>query len=313
MIPLHEQQNEMVLEAFVSQTRQIRDWLAQMKQLTRTTENLHSQTLIAANIEEARKLTAMIDAQVAEHQATTYRLRDALKQLREQAVTAIQNAMLQKLYKELGEQMSAFREMQTKCQEQYKRQLKRQYLTVCPAATRAELDSLTASENQLVLSEQVNSIYNQLQMFCSADMAQAQETLLRMQERQQEVSKIEKTIIGQHQLILEMNTLLEQQGYIVIGIAEHVHATEANTRQAGRHIQEAVPLVRHISEVSFCSCCLEKKMDHSAFLPDHCRRNCWSHFHFNKSMKTCLLISKKNSFNFSPVPIRCALTLDQNV
>lgn len=147
------------LETFIVQTRQVREWLSRLKQLTQSIENMHRQTLMAVSIDEAKKLTAMIDAQVAEHQTTAGQVRNALKHLGERAATTrdkrIQAVTVQKLGKEFLERMVAFREMQTTYQSKYKSQLERQYLIVRPTATRVELDRLADVENPLVLSQQV--------------------------------------------------------------------------------------------------------------------------------------------------------------
>lgn len=147
------------LETFIFQTRQVREWLSRLKQLTQSIENMHRQTLMAVSIDEAKKLTAIIDAQVAEHQTTAGQVRNALKHLGERAATTrdkrIQAVTVQKLGKEFLERMVAFREMQTTYQSKYKSQLERQYLIVRPTATRVELDRLADVENPLVLSQQV--------------------------------------------------------------------------------------------------------------------------------------------------------------
>lgn len=163
MIPIQSQPTtEADLESFITQTRQVREWLSRLRQLTLAIENLHRQTLMAASIEEAKKLTAMIDAHVAEHQTTSSQVRDALKKLGERAATArdkrIRAVTVQKLGKEFLELMVAFREMQTTYQSKYKSQLERQYLIVRPTATRVELDRLGDVENPLVLSQQVLAI-----------------------------------------------------------------------------------------------------------------------------------------------------------
>ena len=169
IIPMQEQQRESDLEAFIALTSQAREWLARLKQLTSSIENLHRQTLMAVSIEEAKRLTAIIDAQVAEHQTTASQLRNALKQMGERAATSrdrrIQAATVQKLGKDFLERMAAFREMQTVYQEKYKSQLERQYLIVRPTATRVELDRLADAENPLVLSQQVYFQYHQFRCF----------------------------------------------------------------------------------------------------------------------------------------------------
>lgn len=150
---------ETELDGFISATKQAREWLQRLQQLTQSIENLHRQTLMAVNIAEAKKLSAVIDAQVAEHQTTAGQVRTALKHLGQQAATTtdrrIHAATVAKLGKEFLERMVAFREMQTTYQLKYKSQLERQYLIVRPTATRVELDRLGDVESPLVLSQQV--------------------------------------------------------------------------------------------------------------------------------------------------------------
>lgn len=239
------EQAEEELGKFLKQAKQAKESLERLKQINHQIENLHRQILLAVSLEEAKSLSSQVDAQVAEHQTTATQLRNLMKILGEKAATTtdrrIQATRVHSLSKDFLEQMSAFRDMQTRYQLKYKNQLERQYLIVRPQASRVELDRLGDVENPLVLSQQ---------MFRFGDMAAAQETLKSMQERQYEIRKIEQSVSELHQLFLEIGTIVEQQATHISSLAQHVAATEAYTEQTVLQTEQAAIKKRKLRKVT---------------------------------------------------------------
>jgi hypothetical protein len=62
-------------EQFINLRKKAKECLSRMSSLTSSVENLHRQSLLAANIEESNRIAVSIDAQVAEYQTTITQLR----------------------------------------------------------------------------------------------------------------------------------------------------------------------------------------------------------------------------------------------
>ena len=62
-------------EQFIGLRKRAKECLSRMSSLTSSVENLHRQSLLAANIEESNRIAVSIDTQVAEYQTTITQLR----------------------------------------------------------------------------------------------------------------------------------------------------------------------------------------------------------------------------------------------
>ena len=77
-------------------------------------------------------------------------------------------------------------------------------------------------------------------MFKVIDLGKAKETLQAMQERQNEIRKIEASVAELHAVFVEMATLMDQQGSKINRIAEYVRQTEGYTETAAQQTEQAV-------------------------------------------------------------------------
>lgn len=136
-------------------------------------EHLHRQVLIAVNVEEASRLSRLIDEYVQRVNNDADMIRRTIKQFSadnrqyeelgsNSPVTAsdlrLRRSQQARLAKKFLEIMHRFQNMQSTYQSKYRQQLERQYLIVRPAATRAELDKLVETEGTQLMTQQVISI-----------------------------------------------------------------------------------------------------------------------------------------------------------
>lgn len=70
--------------------------------------------------------------------------------------------------------------------------------------------------------------------------AQASQTLQVMQERHEEVQKLEKGMRELHEMFLDISFLVSQQGYTIDRVGEYVDSSREATAQAAEVMTEAV-------------------------------------------------------------------------
>ena len=104
--------------------------------------------------------------------------------------------------------MAEYQEIQTKYKNKYRDRVERQYRIVKPNAEQSEiaqvLDDPEASEN--IFANQLNR---------SAGHAAARNALADIQERHQDIKRLEASISELHQLFLDMSVLVETQGELL--------------------------------------------------------------------------------------------------
>lgn len=233
------------IDQFLVSMDNVKKRIETMEKTIDAIERYHRQALSATSIEEATRLSRLIDELVTRNNDEAQKIRQILK-----AVTAETEALKQggkvspsdlrlratqqsRSAKKFMATMNRFQQMQTTYQTKYKQQLERQYLLVKPTATREELDRLTEG------NDGSSRLLNQ-QIFAMANRAQAQKTLAEMKERQHDIQSIEKSLRELHQMFVDMAMIVEQQGETLDKIQDYVASTVEYTEVAAGEMRGAV-------------------------------------------------------------------------
>jgi syntaxin 1B/2/3 len=126
-----------------------------------------------------------------------------------------------------------FEENQQNYQKKQRLQLQRQYLVVNSEATSEELEAIANGDEKMMnlTSERIFSMHQKLT---------AKKILKDMQDRQEEMVKIEKGVQELSKLILDMNFLVKRQCDLIIRIDEHIEGIEDDVENAKNQVFKGV-------------------------------------------------------------------------
>ena len=141
--------------------------------------------------------------------------------------------------------MAEYQEIQTKYKNKYRDRVERQYRIVKPNAEQSEiaqvLDDPEASEN--IFANQLNR---------SAGHAAARNALADIQERHQDIKRLEASISELHQLFLDMSVLVETQGELLDQIEYTVGQSVNYTGKAVEELRTAGKYQRKVRKKMCC-------------------------------------------------------------
>lgn len=135
--------------------------------------------------------------------------------------------------KKFIEVVQEYQDIQTKFKGKYRDRLERQFKIVKPNATSAEIE--TAMESGADGSQMFAQ-----QILMGAQHAEAKRALYDMQERHQDIIKIEKSILELHQLFLDMAVLVDAQGEMINQVEHFVVSAADHTNKGVDEMKKAV-------------------------------------------------------------------------
>lgn len=238
---LLEEDETMQMPTFFSQANDISQNTRKIDQLTAELEKMHKQALNAATTEESGDLSLKIDVVTAKINQYANKTRNLLKeiQISNEQLSEIAPAgsghmrMRESKHRQLAtaflKSTKSLQKLQQTYRDKYRQQLERQYKIVNPKATPEEIAKVTSDEAGA-----------QQKIFASAVKEDSKKTLSKMKDRFQDVKLIEKSILELHQLFLDLQTLVVEQGDIINRVEYNVDKTVGYTDEAAQDLKQAV-------------------------------------------------------------------------
>mmetsp|Transcript_13304 Transcript_13304/g.34876 ORF Transcript_13304/g.34876 Transcript_13304/m.34876 type:complete len:254 (+) Transcript_13304:276-1037(+) len=124
--------------------------------------------------------------------------------------------------------MSNYQEVQTKYKNKYKERVERQYKIVNPSASADEVERALENPNN-IFADQIKS----------AGHAAAKNALADIQEKHQDILRLEASINELYQLFADMAVLVETQGELLNSIEYNVQQASAYTAKGVTELQKA--------------------------------------------------------------------------
>lgn len=237
----------MNMKSFLSQCDEITANTKKIEMLTGELDKSHKLALTTTNTEESADTSAKIDVITAKVNQYSNQTRNALKVIEQE------NAQLKEIAPQGSGHMrmreskhralaTAFlnatkklQKLQQMYKDKYRQQLERQYKIVNPNATSEEIAKVTSDEGGA-----------QAKIFASAVREDAKKTLSQMKDRFQDVKLIEKSILELHQLFLDLQTMVVEQGDIINRVEFNVDKTFDYTDDAAADMKLAVEYQKSI-------------------------------------------------------------------
>ena len=222
----------------------------------RQIEQNHGECLTAISAEQGRESTERLDELMKGTNAAAAQVRNKLKAMdvenKEYAKRnegssegRIRTNMHGTLTRKFVDLMGEYQEIQTKYKDKYRERVERQYRIVKPHATKEEIDSAFEGGEQ-------PEIFTQ-QILQGPGHAAARNALADIQERHQDIKRLETSITELHQLFMDMSVLVESQGELLDQI-EYTVAQSVN--YTGKAVEELRSATRYQKKVRKKMCCV---------------------------------------------------------
>ncbi|SAL96527.1 hypothetical protein [Absidia glauca] len=122
-----------------------------------------------------------------------------------------------------------YQDMERAFDQRYRQRIERQIRIVKPDATSEDVDDIIDSDKS-------NQVFTQSLM----QAGRAKAVLHEVQDRHQDIKRIERTILELHQLFIDMSLLVEQQGVTLKEVEQHAEDTYKNMEQGNQFINRAI-------------------------------------------------------------------------
>lgn len=231
---------------FISQCEEITGNTKRIEQLTDELERQHKAALNTTSETESADITSKIDVITAKVNQYSNKSQNILKaieventELRDIAVEGLGDMRMREVkHRQLATSFvkatKKLSKMQENYREKYKKQVERQYRIVNPTASAEEVAKVVSGEGA------------QAKIFASAVKEDQKKTLANMQDRCRDVKNIEKSILELHQLFLDMQTMVVEQGDIINRVETNVDNTVGYTEEAAADMKVAVEYQKSI-------------------------------------------------------------------
>ncbi|EGC29034.1 hypothetical protein DICPUDRAFT_93226 [Dictyostelium purpureum] len=234
---------EEFMPEFYKEVGDIKVLMTSVKRSVRNIEDKYVLSLNSINVDQGSKyeedLQSMLD-QTNKSFADLKKKLDTLKINNEKFAATktaqptevrIRSNMQNTLTQKFVEMMKEYQEIQTNYKNKYKEKIERQYKIVKPDATQEEIQEAMASGDSKKIFEET-ILYTHLH-------TQAKNALDYIQDRHNDIVKLEQSIAELHQLFLDMAVLVETQGELLNQIEANVNSTVLNTKEGVENLAEA--------------------------------------------------------------------------
>ncbi|KND01395.1 uncharacterized protein SPPG_09095 [Spizellomyces punctatus DAOM BR117] len=247
------------MRAFFDEISSIKDQIAAIRRNIENIEGLHQKALNIISDEETKQNAKELDRVMDRTNKLSAEIRAKLK-----AMDGDNKAMAKKpgqesdaririsqhgaTTKKFLDVMNDYKAIQTKYQEKYKQRLQRQFLIVKPQATPEEVDKMMDGQQGPIFAQQIMQ---------SGQRGEARRALQDIQDRHQDIIRIEQSIIELQQLFMDMAVLVSAQGEMLNQIEVHVSNAAEHTEQGTQALSKAIKLQKK-SRKKMCIiiCCL---------------------------------------------------------
>lgn len=241
------EEEAMQMPNFYTQVEEITGNTRRIEEYTGELERLHKQALNTATAEESSHVSAEIDAFTGRINSYSNKNRTLLKnmeveneQLKDIAPRGSGHMRMRldkhrQLVSSFLNATKRLQKLQQYYRERYRQQLERQYKIVNPGATAEEIAKVTSDESGA-----------QAKIFASAVREDAKKTLAQMKDRFADVKLIEKSILELHQLFLDLQTMVVQQGDVINKVEYNVDKIDEYNEGAAQDMKLAVEYQKSI-------------------------------------------------------------------
>eukprot|EP01133_Synstelium_polycarpum_P004033 gene4033-4671_t len=231
---------------FYTEVGIVKSLMTSIRRTTRSIEEKYVLSLNTINVNQGTKyeedVQAMIDATNRSFSDLKKKL-DTMKKGNEDysadkhatpTEVRIRNNMHNTLTQKFVEMMREYQEIQNNYKNKYKQKIERQYKIVNPNCTDEELkQAMDSGDSSKIFADTI--LYTHLH-------TQAKNALAYIQDRHNDIQRLEQSIAELHQLFLDMAILVEVQGELLNQIENNVESTVLNVKEGNENLAKAAKL-----------------------------------------------------------------------
>ncbi|KAI9284285.1 t-SNARE [Umbelopsis sp. AD052] len=237
------------MPGYLAEVDDIQSLLQTLNQNISTINDLHGRSLM--NETQTGKSSAELDSLINQTNKLNLSIKNRIKAL-ESSNTSLPNnsdanirrSQLAKLKKNFMDSIVRYQDVERTYQQKYRQRMERQIKIVKPNATQDEIDDIIDADDQSPIFAQ--SLMQQQRS------GQARAVLAEVQNRHDDMKKIEKTIIELQQLFMDMQMLVEQQGEHLNTIVENADTTVNELERGNKHVDSAIKKARATRAKKWC-------------------------------------------------------------
>jgi len=243
------------LDAFFDQVKDIEEIIKNIQDNVVEIEAIHSRNLSNSTTQQAqenhRRLERITDKTSALMQDARKRIKAMDAQNRKMPPSSdlqIRKQRQAALAKKLVDSATDFQNVQVKYKGKYKQRMEREYRIVKPNATQQEIEAAVENPRGPIFAQEV----------ISSQVGSARRALEEVQDRHEEIKKIERSIEELFQLFQDMQVLLDTQQDVISTIDTHVEQATAYVEQGSQQMSKAIIHRRNARRRSMyiCLCCI---------------------------------------------------------
>ncbi|TFK29835.1 syntaxin [Coprinopsis marcescibilis] len=223
------------MAAFYSEIGSIQDSIRAFNENVSRIGELHSRSLNNMDDAVAQQNHDALDDLVNETSALSGTLKRRIKALEAQGASGtsgqIRKGQIGLVKSKFVEAIQAYQSVEQQYRTKYKQRLERQFKIVKPNASPDEVRAVVNNENN-------GQIFSQALM--NSRFTEAQSAYREVQERHEDIKRIEKTLSELAQLFNDMSILVEQQDEVINTIETQAHNVQMDTEAGLKHTEDAV-------------------------------------------------------------------------
>lgn len=235
---------------FFRQVESVRDAIDEISNNTKAIEKLHIAILgEGGNTAVAVKSQASLDAYQNSTGELISELRLRIKQLQAAAdvgtpqEVSVKRAQHSGLTKKLMDVAKGYQEVQIRFKEQYKDRIKREYRVTKPKATEEEIEEAILANTNVFASQ-----------MATQQVAKHKRAYEDINQRHQEILKIEKGVTELYDLFIEMQSMLEVQQEAINVIDNNVTEAVSGIEVGNKEMQRAIKHRKSSRKMSWMIC-----------------------------------------------------------
>jgi len=228
------------MKAYFEDVNSVQEGMQDIRRNLLTIEEKYGQSLVTMDLEQGAKASEELENMITNTNLTAQEIRNKLQRLDEidpkerkkitDAQIKIRKNMKGALTKKFVDLMGEYQELQNKYKNKYRERVAAQYKLVKPDATENEIDEAIESGDTQIFAKAILDMERK---------QQAKNALSYVQNKSQDIRRLEQSILELHQLFLDLAVMVEAQGELIDAIEDNVNITVVNTGVAVENLKAA--------------------------------------------------------------------------
>ncbi|ORZ23025.1 t-SNARE [Absidia repens] len=238
------------MQGFFDEIEKLKDQVRVINENIDEIEQIHNSALVSFNEQQWTQMSADLDRWKNDTQKRNLDVKNRLRAIEasngqfNKSDGQIRRSQSAAIKKRFLDTIQRYQDIERSYQQKYRQRVERQIRIVKPEATEQEIDNI-------IDSDESNQVFTQSLMQASR-RGQARAVLSEVQNRHDDIKKIEKTIVELHQLFMDMQMLVEQQGETIDQIEEHAETTAVQMEEGTKFVTRAIASARATRHKKWC-------------------------------------------------------------